>query len=134
MSQSRSFSDELLKVLSELKSEIQSLKNEIRALKENPAAICEPVYANETCEVKAEIANALGIKAHELPAQLSPAQTAKVLNVKPATLSVWRCLGRHKLPFVKTGKSPFYRLKDIIAFMQMRYFSHVGVQVAGGVA
>lgn len=132
MSQKLSFSDELIKVLHELKSEIQSLKAELRALKDN-AAVSEPTHSNESACVKAEIAHTLGVKPHELPAQLSPAQTAQVLNVKTATLSVWRCVGRG-LPFVKTGKSPFYRVKDIIAFMLDRYFSHTGLPMAGGVA
>lgn len=74
--------------------------------------------------LKSEIAAALNIPLEKLPPQLSAAQTAKVLNVKPATLSVWRCTGRNNLPFIKTGKSPFYRVNDVAAFMARHYFEH----------
>lgn len=75
-------------------------------------------------EIKAEIAQALGFEIHTLPPQITTAQAAMVLNVKPNTLCVWRSTGRHNLPFIKTGKSPFYRVADVVAFMAKHRFSH----------
>ena len=78
-----------------------------------------------------EIAAALNILPEKLPPQLTADQTAKVLHLKAATLSVLRCTGRNNLPFIKTGKSPFYRVNDVAAFMARRYFEHADKLVGG---
>lgn len=76
-------------------------------------------------EIKTEIAQELNIELNQLPSQLTITQTAKVLNVKPDTLSVWRSTGRHNLPFIKTGKSIRYRVADVANFMaENRYSSN----------
>jgi hypothetical protein len=75
-------------------------------------------------EIKAEIAQALGLELHTLPPQITSQQAATVLNVKATTLSVWRSTGRHNLPFIKTGKSPFYRVADVVAFMAKHRYEH----------
>lgn len=74
-------------------------------------------------ELKTEIAQILSIEPDKLPPQLTVAQTAQVLDVKPDTLSVWRSTGRHNLPFIKTGKSIRYRVVDIVNFIAESRFS-----------
>ncbi len=79
--------------------------------------------------LKAEIAQDLGFTVETLPTQLTIPQTAKILDVTPNTLSIWRCLGRHNLPFVKTGKSVKYRVHDVAEFIASHRFTHTA-QVA----
>lgn len=74
--------------------------------------------------LKSEIAESLQIPLDKLPPKLTTDQTATVLDVKPNTLSVWRCTGRNNLPFLKTGKSPMYRVSDVVAFMARHYYEH----------
>lgn len=91
-----------------------------------PSNTITTINANSALSItlKAEIAQALNIPLDKLPPQLTTEQTALVLDVKPNTLSVWRCTGKHNLPFIKTGKSPRYRLSDVVAFMGRHYFEH----------
>jgi len=51
---------------------------------------------------------------------LPPKEAAKVLDVTAGTLSVWRCTGRYKLPFVKIGAKVRYRYSDLMAFIDQR--------------
>ena len=51
---------------------------------------------------------------------LSEAEAAELLNVKPATLSVWRCTRRYPLRYVKVGRYVRYRQSDIDAFLASR--------------
>ncbi|MBM3267798.1 MAG: helix-turn-helix domain-containing protein [Candidatus Sericytochromatia bacterium] len=39
------------------------------------------------------------------------------LRVSATTLSIWRCTGRQKLPYVKRGRSVLYRESDVAAFI-----------------
>lgn len=45
---------------------------------------------------------------------------AEILSITPGTLSVWRCLRRYDLPFVKIGKSVRYRMADLEQFIESR--------------
>jgi len=48
---------------------------------------------------------------------LTPKQTAHLLNVPEATLSVWRCTNRVVLPFFKLGHHVRYRRSDLESFI-----------------
>ena len=48
---------------------------------------------------------------------LTPRQTAQLLNVPEATLSVWRCTNRVVLPFFKLGHHVRYRRSDLERFI-----------------
>jgi hypothetical protein len=51
---------------------------------------------------------------------LDDKQAAEILGVSPGTLSVWRCVRRYPLPFVKIGKAVRYRLCDLERFIEER--------------
>lgn len=54
------------------------------------------------------------------PQMLHTTEAAEYLNVTPHTLEVWRCTGRHKLPFVKVGRLVRYRVADLDAWLASR--------------
>lgn len=54
---------------------------------------------------------------HEL---LDERGAATLLGLSPGTLSVWRCTGRYKLPFLKVGRRVRYRHSDLLAWLQAR--------------
>ena len=45
---------------------------------------------------------------------------AKILGIAPATLAVWRCTKRYKLPYIKVGRLIRYKESDVEAFIQSR--------------
>ena len=51
---------------------------------------------------------------------LDEKSAAEILGVSPGTLSVWRCVRRYPLPFVKVGKSVRYRMADLEHFIESR--------------
>lgn len=51
---------------------------------------------------------------------LTEDEAAELLNIKPQTLSAWRCRGMHALPFVKIGRAVRYRIADLEAWMEKR--------------
>ena len=51
---------------------------------------------------------------------LNEEEAAKVLQIKPGTLSVWRSTGRHSLQFVKVGRSVRYRRGDLENWLSNR--------------
>ncbi|CAJ6926268.1 Helix-turn-helix domain [Burkholderia pseudomallei] len=57
---------------------------------------------------------------------LNPVQAAEYLQIKPATLAVWRSSGRYNLPYVKVGGRVQYRLQDIEEFISTRVHLHTG--------
>lgn len=65
-------------------------------------------------------------------AQLSPthlldeAQAAAYLDLRPNTLSIWRCTGRYPLRFRKIGRKVRYAAGDLLAFLEARTFQHTG--------
>jgi hypothetical protein len=60
---------------------------------------------------------------------LNEAQAAEFLGLSPGTLSVWRCLGRYSLPYVKVGRLVRYRLVDLEAWLRSREATHTGDSV-----
>lgn len=60
---------------------------------------------------------------------LTPAETAALLAVRPQTLAVWRCTGRHGLPYVMVGSLPRYRRADVEAWLESRTVRHTGQAV-----
>lgn len=44
-------------------------------------------------------------------------KAAEYLGLKPQTLAVWACTGRHNLPFVKFGRKVFYQKDVLDAFL-----------------
>lgn len=57
---------------------------------------------------------------------LDDAQTARILDIKKPTLSVWRCTGRIDLPYIKIGRNVRYRAGDLKAFIASRMRMHTG--------
>lgn len=45
---------------------------------------------------------------------------AKVIDVSPGTLPVWRSTGRYNLPFIKIGRKVRYRRSDLDNWLQAR--------------
>lgn len=44
-------------------------------------------------------------------------EAAVLLGVKPDTLRIWRCTGRHNLPAVKIGRLVKYRHSGLVSFI-----------------
>lgn len=51
---------------------------------------------------------------------LNRKQAAEYLGITPATLAVWACTKRYKLPFVKIGRLVKYRISDLEMFINER--------------
>jgi excisionase family DNA binding protein len=51
---------------------------------------------------------------------------AQFLQVEPGTLSVWRCTGRYKIPFIKVGRLVRYRRSDLEAWLESRTLNNGG--------
>jgi len=47
-------------------------------------------------------------------------EAARVLDIKPGTLQVWRSTKRYPLPYVKVGRLVRYRQSDLEAFLNGR--------------
>lgn len=58
--------------------------------------------------------------------RLSRDQAAAFLGLRPKTLAVWACTGRHSLPMVKVGRRVFYELADLEAFIARQKRTHTG--------
>lgn len=54
------------------------------------------------------------------PGLVNEKEAARILNISPGTLSVWRCTNRYRLPFVKIGKAVRYRVADLERFIESR--------------
>ncbi len=68
-----------------------------------------------------------------VPTLLNEAQAAEFLGLKPGTLSVWRCVGRHSLPFIKCGRAVRYRVADLERWLQQRTVESTGQADAAGI-
>jgi excisionase family DNA binding protein len=53
------------------------------------------------------------------------AQAAAYLGLAENTLSVWRCVGRYDIPFIKVGRLVRYRKSALDAFLERRTHSRV---------
>lgn len=48
---------------------------------------------------------------------LTEPEAASILDVEPASLAVYRCTGRHGIPFIKIGRNVRYRRSDLEAWL-----------------
>jgi excisionase family DNA binding protein len=55
-------------------------------------------------------------------------EAARLLNVTPGTLSVWRATRRYPLKYVKVGRKVRYRRQDLIHFLEAQTQSGIGAQ------
>jgi excisionase family DNA binding protein len=55
-----------------------------------------------------------------------PAEAADYIGVKESTLSVWRCVGRYDIEYIKVGRLVKYRKSALDAFLERRTRSQVG--------
>jgi len=51
---------------------------------------------------------------------LTPSEAATYIGVSKNTLSVWRCVGRYAIPFIKVGRLVRYRRSDLEAWLESR--------------
>ena len=50
----------------------------------------------------------------------TPYEASEYLGVSQDTLSVWRCVGRYNIPFIKVGRLVKYRKSSLDAFLESR--------------
>ncbi len=58
---------------------------------------------------------------------LDESAAAKVLDVLPQTLAVWRCTKRYPLPYIRIGRNIRYRAADLRTFLDSRTVTPVAV-------
>lgn len=51
-------------------------------------------------------------------ALVDQAAAAEILQVKPNTLTNWRCTKRYAIPYIKVGRCVRYRVSDLLQFME----------------
>lgn len=49
---------------------------------------------------------------------LTTKEAASLLNISPGTLRVWRCQGKHHLPYIKIGSRVRYPETAILNFIE----------------
>lgn len=54
------------------------------------------------------------------PDLLTAEEAAAFLDVAPNTLAVFRCTGKHSLPFIKIGRNVRYRRSDLERWLESR--------------
>jgi len=47
-------------------------------------------------------------------------EAARILDISPGTLAVWRSTGRYNLRFLKVGRNVRYRRADLEAWLERR--------------
>lgn len=57
---------------------------------------------------------------------LNTKQAAEFLQMSPGTLTIWRCLRRYPLKFIKIGASVRYDVRDLEEFLRKNTESGVG--------
>lgn len=62
------------------------------------------------------------IKNHSSDSLLTPPEAAAYIGVTENTLSVWRCVGRYNIPFIKVGRLVKYRKSALDAFLVSRTY------------
>lgn len=68
----------------------------------------------------------LNLKYQSTDPLLIPSEAATYIGVTENTLSVWRCVGRYDIQFVKVGRLVKYRKSALDAFLDRR--THGGVK------
>ena len=56
----------------------------------------------------------------------TPSEAATYIGVTENTLSVWRCVGRYAIPFIKVGRLVRYRVSDLDAWLESRTLNNGG--------
>jgi excisionase family DNA binding protein len=59
---------------------------------------------------------------------LTTAEAAKVLGLSTGTLTIWRCVKRYPLPYVRVGRNIRYRAADLEHFLDSRTMPGVAEQ------
>jgi hypothetical protein len=49
---------------------------------------------------------------------LTEPEAARFLNIRPQSLSNWRCTKKVSIPFIKIGRCVRYRVSDLQAFLE----------------
>ncbi len=57
---------------------------------------------------------------HQSDPLLTPPEAAAYIGVTENTLSVWRCVGRYAIPYIKSGRLVKYRKSALDAFLERR--------------
>lgn len=70
--------------------------------------------------MQAQSAISAVIKNQSTDPLFTPKETAEYLGVSHDTLSVWRCVGRYNIPFIKVGRLVKYRKSSLDAFLDSR--------------
>ena len=60
------------------------------------------------------------INSHSNDQLFTPKEASEYLGVSQDTLSVWRCVGRYNIPFIKVGRLVKYRKSSLDAFLESR--------------
>lgn len=60
------------------------------------------------------------LKNHSTDPLFKPTEAAEYIGVTEKTLSVWRCVGRYSIPFIKVGRLVKYRKSALDAFLDRR--------------
>lgn len=62
------------------------------------------------------------LKDHSSDPLFTPKEAADYIGVSVDTLSVWRCVGRYNIQFVKVGRLVKYRKSALDAFLDRRTY------------
>lgn len=62
------------------------------------------------------------LKSQSTDPLLTPSEAAAYIGVTENTLSVWRCVGRYNIQFVKVGRLVRYRKSALDSFLDRRTF------------
>ena len=57
---------------------------------------------------------------------LNNTEAGEYLGVAPQTLTIWRCVKRYNIPFVKVGSRVRYRKEDLDAWLASRTVGGLG--------
>ncbi|WP_074719591.1 helix-turn-helix domain-containing protein [Nitrosomonas ureae] len=70
--------------------------------------------------MQAQSAISAVIKNQSTDPLFTPKEASEYLGVSNDTLSVWRCVGRYNIPFIKVGRLVKYRKSSLDAFLDRR--------------
>lgn len=73
--------------------------------------------------MQAQSAISSAIKNQSTDPLFTPKEASEYLGVSNDTLSVWRCVGRYNIPFIKVGRLVKYRKSSLDAFLDSRTHS-----------
>lgn len=70
--------------------------------------------------MNAQTALAPNLKHQSTDPLLTPPEASAYIGVTENTLSVWRCVGRYAIPYIKCGRLVKYRKSALDAFLERR--------------